>query len=494
MRLKRLWSALALVILLLVSGGTSAREILQGDVCTLEAERTISGNLFVFCRTLIVNGQVEGSLIGAALNTELRGSVRDDVYLLGGQLDVYGTLGDDLVFGGAVLRVHPQAIFEDERADLLAASLSTTLFSGAVIPNNVTNAGYQLLLFGDVGGEVNFWGAALTVAGSVTRDVEAQVGDSQSGDPSQVQTLLIPLRFLNFDLELMNPGLIVPEDAVIGGTLRYTAPSPGRVDGQLAESPVYIPVVVAPDFTQIDLASENNLAWLGNYVVQVIREMITLGLIGVLGLAMMPRQLQAPLYNLRQRPLSSLGIGILAFIVSFGVWLVSALLLLIIVFILLALQMTDLVLISFMALGAVDIGGASLFYFVAIYVSRVVVALGLGRVVVRLVLGDDGSARIAYISLGVGVAIVALLAWLPLVGSVITALILALGLGAVTMAGTRIQFREPPRAQAQGAVALPTRMVAPRQIPPPPVIEDKPSPPGTDNLPDGFNWWDEEQH
>lgn len=493
MRWKRILMILTLVILLLIGSGTSAREILQGDTCTLNAETTITGNLFVFCRTLIVNGTVEGSLIGAALNAEIRGTIRDDIYLAGGQLDLHGTVGEDMIFAGAVLRIHPTAVLESERSDLVSASLSTTLFEGAVIPNNATNAGYQLLLFGEVGGEVSFWGAALTVAGEVGGDVDAQVGDSAGGDSSQVQTLLIPLRFLNFDLELINPGLTVVEDAAIGGQLTYTALSPGRIEGELAEEPIYIPVIVAPDFTDINLADEGNIAWLNSYLGQVVREVITLGIVGAVGLAVMPRQMQVPLHNLRQRPLSSLGIGILSFIVSFGVWLVSALLLLLLIFVLLALQMTDLVVIGFMALGAVDLGGAGIFYFVAIYVSRAVVALGLGRLVVRLALGDDGSARVGYISLVVGAAILSLLAWLPFVGSVVTALALALGLGAVIMAVTRIQFREPPRPQPHSATVLPRRIESSRQILPPPVIEDGPSSPGMENLPEGFEWWDEDE-
>lgn len=51
--------------------------------------------------------------------------------------------------------------------------------AGTSIPGNIAAAGYQLVLNGDVGGEVNFWGSGLAINAAVGGDVDAVVGDLQ---------------------------------------------------------------------------------------------------------------------------------------------------------------------------------------------------------------------------------------------------------------------------------------------------------------------------
>ncbi|MBZ0296871.1 MAG: hypothetical protein K8L99_30195 [Anaerolineae bacterium] len=493
MRSKWVWVLLVFLLLVIVNTGTSARDIRQGDTCTIEADEVITGNLFALCRTLIVNGTVEGNLFGAAINAEINGEVKKDAYVAAGQLDVKGTLGEDLVFGGIVLHVYDSTQFTAELADVINVNLSTVLDPEVTVPGSIVSLSYQLRVMGDVQGEISFWGSSLTIAGNVQGDVDASVGDSLSGNSSQVETLLVPLRFLNLEVHLDDPGLIIAENAILGGQLDYTASSPGLIEGELANEPVFRQVVTGPDFTQSDLTSEENFTWFSRYITNVIQESVTLALIGSLALLVLPRQIQGTLFNLRRRPLSSLGIGILTFILSFTVWIVILLLIVLIIFVLLALQLGDLVVISLMTIGVINIGGAGIFYFVAIYVSRVVVSLAIGRLFVLTVLKRSGTQpSTAYISMVVGAVIFGMLTWLPLIGTLIAALTLALGLGAITILVTRIQFREPPRPQpSPGWSVLPEININQKPLPPP-IINDREEGPGMENLPKGFNWWEEE--
>jgi hypothetical protein len=489
MRWKQVGVACVVMLwLVLLTAKTSAHEIFQGDQCVIDSDTVIEGDVLVLCRALQVDGTIEGSLIGAAITAEINGSVRDDVYIAAGQLDVRGVVGDDILFGGPVLQIHPTTVFEDEWGHLISLSLSSRVFDGARVPASVTSISYQLLIDGEVGRDVSFWGSALRVDGTVQGNIDATVGDSQSGDASQLQTLLAPFRF---EVDLIDPGLLVTEDGQIDGQLRYTAPGAGEINGTLENEASFTPIVTVPDLTQIDFTDEDSVLWFNNFLGGALREFVSLTLIGVLGLTIVPRAVQSPLQNLRWRPLNSIGVGILTFFMSFVIWIVVLLLLVLLVVIFLLLTLGDLVIVALMSFGLLNVGATSIFYFVAFYVSRVLVALAFGRVLVRLLIGDDGSQRILYISLVVGAALLALLMWLPVVGWVFNALALVLGLGAVVLTLASLQARARTLSQPT-AVSVPGRVMLTPDVPPPPIIDTKPNTPGMDNLPKGFRWWNED--
>ena len=157
--------------LLLIMGNiqiASARDILQGDQCTVEATEHISGNVFALCRTLVVSGEIDGDLFGGGSTIQIDGTVTGSLYVAGGQLDISGTVGRDIHFAGGALTIQPTAKLLDPRADLITANLSTEV-DGARIPGSVTSVSYQLLLNAPVEREVTFWGSALTVSESRQR-------------------------------------------------------------------------------------------------------------------------------------------------------------------------------------------------------------------------------------------------------------------------------------------------------------------------------------
>jgi cytoskeletal protein CcmA (bactofilin family) len=478
MRTKWLWVFLTIILIFLTSGVSSAHEVLQGDECIVEADETISGDLFVLCRTLTINGVVEGNLIGAAYTAEINGHVEDDIYLAAGQLNVRGVVGQNLVFAGPVFQVNPTASFADDRGDVISLSLSTQIFKEVSIPGSLTSVSYQLLMDGKVGRGVSFWGSAFNIGGQIEGDVNATVGDPRTNDASQLETLLVPFQF---DVKLVNPGLILSEEGRIEGQLQYTSPVVGQIDGQLTSEPIFVPIITRPDFA---LSEEQNAAWFGEYLSDVLREFISLLFIGMIGLLLLPGLMQSPLRNLRWRPFTSLGVGILTFFMSFVVVFIVLLLLLLAVFVFLLLQLGDLAIVGGLALGVLEVGGASLFYFVAIYVSRVIVCLALGRVIVWGLWRYDNSPRALYISLLIGVAILAVLVWIPLIGWIFNGLALGFGLGAICLSIAQFDLR------ARAATAQPPLQPGTsRPIPPPPMIDEKSSAPGMDNLPAGFQWW-----
>jgi cytoskeletal protein CcmA (bactofilin family) len=467
----------ALIVVLLLCGVSvvSAREMLQADRCTVAATETIEGNLFVACRWLEVEGTVTGDLIGAAANATIRGAVEGSVYLAGGQLDIFGSIGGDIHFAGAVLNVQSGAVIDD--GDLFSFTLSTATSNSQV--GSVVASGYQLNLGGNVAGEVNFWGSALTISGRVGGSVDASVGDPQSAGVAELRTLLTPT-----GLELTNPGLYVADGGMIAGQLTYTGPVEAEILPDLPREPIYHPVMTQGDLTNL-AEGENLTRSLSAYALEVLREFITVGLVGLLALLLFQRTLQAPIPTLRLRPLPSLGIGLLAFILSFPIFFIVILLSIVLVLVLSLLRLPELTLISGLTAAVFDLSAMGLFYFTAFLISRVIVALALGRFIIRRLYGNDTNGRALIVSLLLGVVILALFASLPVVGWLVSAVAAFLGLGAVL---TLLQeVLEKTRVEARPVVV--TDSVEARAVPPP-TMEDELHEPGTENLPEGFKWWD----
>jgi cytoskeletal protein CcmA (bactofilin family) len=467
------------ILLLFGRGEAWARAIRQGDQCIIDVSETIQGNLFTLCRTLQIRGTVNGDVLGASTDAQITGKVTGDVYMVAGQLEISGEIGEDVHFAGAVLRLLPSAKLSGETSDLMTLSLSTTVDSGTTVPGNITAAGYQLVLNGPVGGEVSFWGSGLTINTTVGADVDAVVGDSQSTG--------------GWDVELSNPGLTVSDKGVIGGHLKYSAVSPGIVTGKVVGDTVFTKVSSQPDLTQmIQNENQDGVRLLAGATAH---EFAILVLIGIIAMTFLPRQFQIPLRTLQSRTLPSAGVGLLAFIISFPITIVMLILIVLVLIVpLMILQLDGLFVFLFggTLIGAWS-GAASIFYFTAIFVSRVVVALMIGKIIVRGAIGDDGSQRIAFISLFLGIFLLSVLVSLPVVGIIVSAVTAFMGLGAILIVVSN-QMRalrdSIPTTSLRMNPLTTARRTDTRSLPPPIVVDDGPEP-GMDNLPPGFEWWDD---
>ncbi len=492
MRSKKRILIIAFVLCLFtVMGGVSAREIFDQESCIIDADEVVEGDIFTLCGVLRVDGIVRGNIIGIARIAEINGEVDGGIYLAGLTLEVNGIMHRDLHFLGLDLNLNEPANFSDG-GNLLAISLSNTIDEGVTVPGSVISVGYQLIIDGNIEREISFWGSALEIGGHVDGDVLATVGNAESnGVATQIERLLIP-----FDVEvtLTDPGLRVMENSIIAGRLEYTGPTKGIVDGTING------VEIHNDTSENFPTGEPTTAGLSIYLRRVFNEFVTLGLIGVIGLLFVPRQMQAPLTVMQFHPISTFGAGMLSFIISFPIVLIVALLSFLIVFIVGFLPQDEIALLSGGVLGVVNIGSAGLFYFVALYLSRVVVGLAIGRTILKIIGRDDKTLRSLFIALASGLLVLTLFSAIPVFGWIFTAMVLFLGLGAIlsVVRSHLKRFRETPVTasappsyyQPETISVLPyfpeeTRHYTPPTLNiPPPII-------GTDNLPDGFDWWGE---
>ncbi len=482
-----------LILAFCTAGGVWAYEVLDGELCTIEADQTIEEDIFVFCGELRIDGHVKGHLIGAARTATITGQIDGSIYLLGGELIMGGTLGKDIHFGGLAMQVTDEAEFEHKDGGIISGNLSATIDREATIPGSILDAGYQLIVNGDVDQQINFWGSALHLNGRVSGNVRATVGSSQTGGvASQISTLLIPLPI---EVELVDPGLVVGKTAQIEGQLTYTGPTKGRLEGEFAQTPIFIQTEPAIVGTPV----EPTPVELRNYLQNVLQEFALLSLIGMVLMFISPRWMQAPLQPLRLRPISTLGIGILTFILSFPIFLIIAVFSIAIVVVVSLLPLDSVAVFSGVALVLANVGGASVFYFMAIYIARIIFGLGIGKFVVSLLFNFRDGWRSRYLSLIIGLFVFAIFNSIPIYGWGVNALALFMGLGAIlTIMRRQLKQIIDPNVMRIPNSHLPL-LPAPTFVEQiedtvyvPPITNPEPPAPGTLNLPEGFNWWQDD--
>jgi cytoskeletal protein CcmA (bactofilin family) len=478
-------------LLMLAASPVAARDIRQGDQCRITVDEVIVGDLFVLCRTLEIEGEVQGNLIGAATTATIAGRINGSLYLLAGQLIVNGVVADSVHFVGPILELGANTRLSNANGDVLALSLGTTIERGAQIPDALIAAGYQLTIEGNVGGDTHFWGNALRVAGAIEGDIDASVGDSQSLGVAEVQALLTVLPF-NVDLE--RPGLRVDQDAEIQGQLRYSAPSEGIINSPLAEPAQFTMVSPQPDLAQIAAIAEEpedagrELILFGN---RILSEFITLGIIGLFLLRFVPSIMPSLTRTLSFRVVPNLGVGFTAAFLSVPVWLLSLFVGGLILWLVLMLRLSELSLVAAVLLSAFNLVLGILFYVVIVFVSRLVMCMWIGRWLLRRFSRTVGGRSAPYIQLLLGTAILAFLSALPTIGWWLSLLLAFAGLGWLIANGQSVLQFAPIMAgrRVESPRILPTGSQEARQYPPP-LLRDGTAP-GMDNLPSGFRWWDE---
>ena len=348
--------------------------------------------------TIAAGETVSNDLYAFAGTVRVDGTVDGDLVASGGLVDITGTVtGDVLAAGGSV------TINGTVEGDVRVAG--GTLSVGGAIKEDLLATGGQLTVTstGTVGEDLIAGTGTLTIDGTVTGNVLAQTGTyMKAGTIGGTEDVTITAR----DDQPAQPG------------------QPGA----------------APTTTQ--------------QIIDGVRHFLVVVLVGALLIWFAPRAYAATKTSLQQRPLPSVGWGIVA-VIGFVVLLIIALILMILLAIAFGLLgFSDLVGIELLG-GTVAILGASLaFAVVAGYVADALVGVALASVVMR---GENQSRWRELAVLAVGAAVVVLLSSLPIVGPWVKLIVALLGLGAVLLAWRR------PRGTS--TVAAPSGWVQPSQTP-----------------------------
>jgi len=434
--IKRSLVALGLLLLvsLLLAGPVLAAEFEGGDVVVIDED--VNDDLYVAGETITVNATIHGDLIAAGGEITINGTVEGDFWGVGGKLEINGTVTDDVRFAGSDLVLGADGQIGD---DVFAAGFGFAAEPGSSFGGDVFVVGYQALLGGDVAEDVQAAGAGLEISGHVRGDVKAEV---EEPDPGVEQGLSF-MRMWNpyAPRKIVGPGLSIAEGAQIDGELTYTSPVTVEIPDEVVggaivyQTPVpeevEAPEVEIPEIPAGALALAAIVGWFVRWVLGIVRNFVTLLIIGVLLLWLIPKWLKEVVQHWKEKPAHSLGWGVAA-VLAFFVAVPALFVVMIILDIILGLvtlggligPITGIIMVLE---GALVVG----FWIIAVYITKIVFSYLIGWLILKRTASAWVEKAMGLIPLLIGLAIFVLVRSIPILGGLVSLLVTIFGLGAI---------------------------------------------------------------
>ncbi len=272
----------------IVAAGEVVDDDLYAAADKIVIDGTIKGDLIAFGRVVLVNGTIEGDLISFAQAIAIRGTVQDDVRAAAQVLVLEdgGRIGDD--------------------ANL--AAYSVELQAESNVGGNVWAVASQMILAGQIAGDVVGGGESVHIAGSIDGNVDLGVADAEAR-PEFSLARFLPALPEGFRLPEIPYGLSFTQDAYVGGKFAYTSRSPvalpeGAVRGEVIHRQPEVPREAEPE-RAIEFGST---AW----AIEQVQRLLRLLLVGLLTAWLAGSWLRRASAALRARPFSSLGWGVVS--------------------------------------------------------------------------------------------------------------------------------------------------------------------------------------
>ena len=261
-----------------INGTVNGDVIAAGSTIKVNEGAKITGNLFTGAQSVDIKGQVEGSVLTGVMSLVL---------------DETSTIGRNLYFGG----------------------FSLEAMSGSIIKQDVAAGGYQAILGGEVGRDVNASTAAFKLDGSIGRNASIQVDKPGT---AQANPYTGPWSNSGVNIEMIDPGLHISKDASIGGNLVYTSTVDqsdsveATPQGSMAfQTPV-------PSETETKQPSRNirfeSAIW--KFFKNMAKNFVSILALGALALWLIPLTVKGVTRQFAGKTLASLGYGFLTYLVG----------------------------------------------------------------------------------------------------------------------------------------------------------------------------------
>ncbi|MGH2488252.1 MAG: hypothetical protein ACRDFR_01360, partial [Candidatus Limnocylindria bacterium] len=285
----------------------------------------------------LAGGGVEDKFrTGDTIRLEAGEVVAHDLYVLGGDVIVDGTVDGDLVVGSGSVVINGRV-----EGDLLAGT-------------------GQLAINGAVGGDARIGTGRMSVAGTVGEDLLAGVGE----------------------LDVL-AGAQIGEDLIFGaGDVRVAGDVAGSILGS-ASTYSRTGTYGGTEEVTLDAGDEPAPRWPTAILGDALRQFLTVVLFGAIGMWLIPDALRASEGALRRRPLASIGLGT-GVLVGFVIQFIAVILLMILVAVALGSITLDALAGFVVWAGIVDLMLSTLALVVAAsFVVDAVVGLALAQLVAR---------------------------------------------------------------------------------------------------------------
>jgi cytoskeletal protein CcmA (bactofilin family) len=366
-RLGGVFAGLLFAVLFTLSPSPLGAQQTGGNVVLRGA---FTDNVYIAGGTVDVLADVERDLVAAGGTVSIRQLVKRDVTVAGGAVNLSARVGDDVRAAGGTVTIEDLV-----GGDVVAAGGTVTLAPEAQVAGRTWLAGGTVTVAGRIGRELRVAAASVSIAGEIDGNVR------------------IAARSIH----------VLPT-ARIKGDFAYTSATPARIDpGAQIQGKV--------SYTQADLAKRARRA--GRIVFVVARVLLLAGLIvcGVALLLLLPGFTASAARTIRSHPWTSLGLGLLLFVVTPVVAIV--------------LMTTIVGVLAGLVVGAL--------YPVALLLGYLTAAVSLAEMGGRLVTRrPELSIGGRIISLILALVVLALVGLIPIVGMIIAWLAAVFGLGAWT--------------------------------------------------------------
>jgi cytoskeletal protein CcmA (bactofilin family) len=333
----------------------------------LPTESAWTNEMWMAVETAGIRGTVWNDLFIVGTRLDLTGSFKDDVWAAGERIEAGGTFADDLRAAARTVRIDAPI-----GGDALIAAETLKVEPGSRVAGNFTAMAQTAILEGVIEGNLHILCRTLTLRGEIRGNATIRAEEIILRDDLRIDG----------DLAYTAPNeLILPDEAAVGGAVRREQPAK---DAGPSPRVALMRKILAQGFLFL-----NALA------------------IGLLLAALAPRGLEAAAATLRGRFLA-------CFLIGFGLLFAFPA-----VALFLAFSIVGLPAAAFLAGGGI----------VLFYGAKYVPALVLGGLVLRR--PPDGTFRTRALCLAAGLALLFLSQFIPFLGGAIHLLFVLYGLGAL---------------------------------------------------------------
>jgi cytoskeletal protein CcmA (bactofilin family) len=426
----KLLTGLFVLALLLVGIATPAQAFTSesGNNVVIEEGQVIEGDYYVAANTFTLRGTIKGDLIafGTLITIDPTGVVEGDILGAGQVIYIRGSVQDDARIAGMLLSIADSAKID---GDLVGAGYAIDMSSGSQVGGDMLFFGNTGAVAGSIAGMFDVAGAGLMMDGTVGKDMSAEVGAAQQAPPFD-PTMFMQLPAGSPPMPRTTYGLAFGPNAKVGGNLDYTSPTEvqipaGVVAGQVNYTVTPTPAGKAPP--PPPTPAEKAFTWF----VKVVRNFVSLLIIGLLFAYLGPRCWRESLQTLKSKPWLSLLWGFLGYIGYYLLGMVITILIIFLMVILGFLTLGKLVGVVIFA-GLVLLASLTLiFYLLTSFMAKVVVAALIGMLIIGLFASSWNEK--AFIPLILGLLIYVLLASIPFLGFFVDLFAILFGLGALLL-------------------------------------------------------------
>jgi hypothetical protein len=347
--------------------------------------------------TIEQNEVISETYFGSADEVNIAGTINGDAYISGGNIDFTGTINGDLIVAGGNVTING-IVSDDVRAaggqvlidgavgkNITVAGGSVTIDSGTDIGGGVVAAGGNVFLNAPIPQSLYVGGGSVRINSSVGQNVTAAGGQITLGSSAEIANNL------TYWSENM---LVQQEGSQVGGQVTREAKQGPQGKDSARQQPDVEPAEAAGIIT-------------GAALTILILQIMSSFLVGFLLLHFFPAYAARTVGILETKPWLTIGIGFLALIVG----PVAALIL-------------------FITVIGIPLGFILLaVYFVGLYIAHIYVALFLGKKLFAYAKKEVADVW----SLLTGVVILAVVGLIPVIGGLVSFVVLLVGLGGLLL-------------------------------------------------------------